>query len=356
MKTVLTKFLAISGVALLMLASCKKDEVKVVATNGTPGALQASSTTIVLTKADIANTAVTFTLTNANFGFKAAETNVLQIDVKGDNFATPKEFTIGSGSKTQAFSVPDFNAILLALNLPTGVASQVEARFKSQISATTPAVFSNTVDLTVTPFALISYLWVPGTYQNTDASSGKQWQPATADSLVSPTGNGVYTGYVHFVAAGEFKVTDTKNWNTAKAYGDAGGGTISSSGGNLKAPGTGLYMVTVDLNANTIAYKINDHLWSIIGDGAKGWDPGDDVDMTFNQNNNVYQVTTALSSTGAIKFRADHDWGLNYGGTAPLAPLVVNGGNLPVPSSATYQVNLTFGDPLLGPTYTLVKQ
>jgi hypothetical protein len=356
MRTVLTKFLAFSSIALLMLASCKKDETKVVATSGKGGALQASATTIVLTKANIANTAVTFTSTLADFGYKAAITNVLQIDVASDNWAKPKEYTMSAGALSQSFSVPDFNALLLALNLPTGTASQVQARIKSQISANSAPVYSNVLALSVTPFALISYVWVPGEYQNTDASTKKQWQPATADSLVSPTGNGVYTGYVHFyTASSNFKVTPANNWNAS--YGDAGSGKISLTGGNIVSPKTpGLYLVTVDLNANTIAFASADHLWSVIGDGDIDWNT--DIDMAFNQNANVYQVTTALNSTGHIKFRADHAWALSLGDVAPVTGQLTSnsGGNIAIPSNGNYLVTLSYGDPLLGPTYKLVKQ
>ncbi|HZX58280.1 MAG TPA: SusE domain-containing protein [Mucilaginibacter sp.] len=352
MKTVLTKFLAISSIALLMLASCKKDETKVYATSGTPGTLTANATApIILDKTKYADTTkvVIFNFSKANFGFKAGVTNVLQIDAANDDWKNPTTFTLGPGVLSQGFSTADFNSLLLKLNLPAGLASQVNVRVSNSISTNVTPVYTNILTLTVTPFNLISYVYVAGTYQF------HQWTPAVADSLVSPTDNGVYNGYVYFDAGGAFKVTSAPDWNHTN-YGDAGGGTISGSGGNINSPGAGLYQVTVDLNKNTIAFTPYIHLWSIIGDGAQGWNAGNDVDMVFNQSANAFQATTPLVSTGSIKFRADHDWGINYGGTAPLAPLVLNGGNLPVPVSGTYLVSLTFGDPNTSPTYTLVKQ
>jgi len=326
MKTVLTKFLAISGVALLMLASCKKDEQKVVATSGTPGALQASSTTIVLTKADIANTAVTFTLTNANFGFKAAATNTLQIDTKGDNFATPKEFTIGSGVKTQAFSVPDFNALLLALNLPTGTASQVEARIKSSIGANVTPVYSNTLDMTVTPFALVSFLYVVGSFDG--------WPPLPAkgtDSLISATSNGIYTGIINFpVGKVDFLILpQSNNYNNKYATSDPLNTTSSTvavnAANNFYAPaGGGEYWVTLNVNTNTITFTPAAY-YSIIGNAAQGW--GTDVDMKYiNDGNQTWVATLPLSvelpPNDGYKIRKNHDWGVSYGTTA------ANDGNL----------------------------
>jgi len=57
MKKVLTKFLAFSGVALLMLSACKKDGALVTSNGGKPGMLTASTTTLVLDKTKLDSTA-----------------------------------------------------------------------------------------------------------------------------------------------------------------------------------------------------------------------------------------------------------------------------------------------------------
>src|SRR3546814_3971117 len=54
------------------------------------------------------------------------------------------------------------------------------------------AVFSNVVTVRSKPIPLTSWVYVPGGYQG--------WDPATADSLVSLTGNGIYTGIIAFPA------------------------------------------------------------------------------------------------------------------------------------------------------------
>lgn len=337
MKTIFTKFLAFSSIALLMLASCKKDETKVVATNGKAGALHASSNTIVLTKADVDKTAVTFNFSNADFGYKAAVSNTLQIDTQGDNFASPKEFVIGAGKLSQSFVTVDFNALMLALHLPTGVASPVEVRLKSQLSASLAPVYSNVTAITVTPFALVSYVYVPGAYQG--------WNPAVADSLTSAKGDGVYTGIINFVGSDfGFKITTAKNWNNA--YGDAGGGTVSLSGGNLTAPGDGSYQIILNENANTIVF--NYYQWSVIGDASPGgW--GSDTDLKFNNTTNLWEGTVHLTSGGAIKFRFKHDWGINLGGSG--GTLSLNGANISISDTGNYKIVLD----AVNNTYSLTK-
>lgn len=356
MKKIFTLFLMMGSAAMLMLASCKKDEAGKVTLNSasSKGAVLASSTTTpALSKSTLSNTAITFSASSPNYGYSAAATNTLQFATKGTNFAVTTDVALTAGAISKTYTVQDFNNLLLSMNLPTGTASQLDVRVKSSLSTTVGIVYSNTVTITATPFALITYVYTPGSMQNTDPN--KQWHPETADSLVSATGNGVYLGYLHFSAGDHFKITPAKGW--AVAYGDAGGGKVSTTGGDIAAPGAGLYQIKLDLNAGTLEFTKYDHQWSVIGDGAKGWDPGNDVDMIFDINSNAYLVTTALKKSGFIKFRADHDWVISYGDVSPVNGQLTsnNGGNIAVPADGNYQISFSFGNPL-APTYTLVKQ
>jgi hypothetical protein len=344
MKKLFTKFLALSSIAVLMLASCKKDEIKTVTTGGTGGTLSVSSTTPVLTKATSTNTAVTFTWTSPVYEYKAAPTNTLQIAVKGTNFADVKqlkEITLPVGTLKQDFTVMDFNAYLLGMNLSVGTAAQLEVRVKSEIGTTVTPVYSNLLNMTATPFALSSFFYVPGAYQG--------WEPTTADSLISLTSNGIYTGAIKFPAVNsEFKVTPLKKWDVA--YGDAGGGKISTSGGNFKAPAMGYNLITIDTKENT--FKIAPTLWSIIGDAANGWDAGNDVDMTYDSGKGEWVATLTLKSTGAFKFRLNHDWAVSYGDkTGDFKIDTDSDNNIKVAATGTYKVALNMNSS----SYTVTK-
>jgi hypothetical protein len=352
MKTVLTKFIAVSSIPLLMLTACKKNDPIVKTNGGTAGTLSSNTQNLVLQKASFTDTTkvIKFTFTKPEFGFSAAVNNTLQIDSMGDNWKKPQSYTLPAKTYSQGFSTADFNTLLLKMNLAAGLSNKIQVRVQHALSASS-YVYSNVLTLDVTPFNLISYLWVPGTYQNSDPN--KQWIPPAADSLVSPTDNGVYTGYVYFDAGGIFKVTTAKDWNHTN-YGDGGGGgKISSSGGNLNSPGAGLYFVTVDLNANTIKYQAYQHTWSLIGDADVDWST--DFQMPFVQNDNAYEVVTTLKSTGGFKFRADNDWAISYGNPTPITGQLTssNGGNLTAPAAGKYLVKFTFGNPLLAPSYSL---
>lgn len=337
MKSLILKSILFSLMAIV-LWSCKKDEAPVVATAGTPGSLQASATTLVLDKTMLSTNVVTFTMADADFGYQAAITNTLQLSVKGQNFAADKtkEFTLEPKVKSKSYNGFDFNNLLLALNLPTTSSSDVEIRVKSSISNALSPVYSNVVTINARPFPLTAWVYVPGAYQG--------WDILKADSLISPTGNGVYTGVINFVAANsEFKITPAKKWDVS--YGDGGGGKLSKTGGNLKNTAAGPQLLTVDLNKNewTIAPASR---WSIIGDAVPGSGWFLDTDMKYiNDGKGQYALTTNLL-VGEFKFRRNYDWGTTIGNGAA---------NIKVTTAGNYTLILTVNADGKTGTYTITK-
>jgi hypothetical protein len=172
---------------------------------------------------------------------------------------------------------------------------------------------------TVTPVSTYGLMYVPGDYQG--------WNPATAPTLGSPNKDGSYDGYINFPAGGsyEFKLNTTPDWSNS--FGDGGSGTsgtLSSSGGNLKVPGPGYYHIVA--NTNTKTWSATKTTWGIIGSfSPSNW--GSDVDMVYDASNNNWTATITTVAGDQFKFRANHDWGLNYGETGK-GNLVVNGDNI----------------------------
>ncbi|MBK0381781.1 SusE domain-containing protein [Pedobacter sp. SD-b] len=340
MKKIFHKILPL-GFMMLAFVACKKDEVKTIVNPGEGSTLSVSANNVVLDKSMLDKNVVTFNLTAANFGYNAAVTNVLQLAAKGSNFASPKEAILPAEALSKSYNGLDFNNLLLSLNLPTAVSSDVEVRIKSTVSSNVEPIYSNVISMKATPFALTSWIYVPGAYQG--------WNPATADSLISATGNGVYVGVIPF-DGGNFKITPLKKWDVA--YGDAGNGKISTSGGDISSGSAGAKQLTVDLNANTI--KIDPLVWAVVGSGtASGWPPAsgpyNELDMKYiNDGKGQWKITIPLSAGGEIKFRKNHDWGTNFGGDANGN---LTGDNIAVPSAGTYTITLDIPNN----KYTLVK-
>ena len=346
------KTLKIMTLALftLLLWSCKKDgNLSVVNPKGANSALQASKSAVAVDKSMLDQNVITFTFNSPDYGYAAGVTNVIQLSTKADNFAEGKfrEYALEPNAKTKSYNGADFNTMLLALNLSTASNTDIVVRLKSTISDAIAPIYSNVIGLSVKPFPLTAWLYVPGAYQG--------WEPSTADSLVSATGNGIYTGIIVFTEANqEFKITPKKNWDND--YGDAGGGKLVAKGGNLKATTAGPKLVTVNLNDMT--YSIEDNkIWSIIGDATPGnWDS--DTDMkTVNDGKNIWKVTTNLLADKYLKFRYAHDWGTNLGGS--LTALTNNGDNIHISTAGNYTITLTVNydgtGKLTGGTATIVK-
>jgi hypothetical protein len=385
MKKILLNVLAISSVTLLMLSSCKKNDVLVTSNGGKAGTLTANVTTLPLNKALVndTTTVIRFSFQAANFGYNAAVTNTLQIDADGDNWAHPTLVGLNSRTYSQGYSTMAFNAILLKLNLPAGVASKVNVRVANAIStaSTVPVAYTNVLSLTVTPFNLTTWIWVPGDYEGWANNANTAGAPHM-DSLVSVTGNGIYTGIIDFRGyAGstgtlQYKLIPVKgSWNDSWGTFDKGttNTTIVYDGandGNLWVPTAKPYLITVNTNTNTITAVACDW-YSLLGDAIPGSNWSVDTELKYiNDGNNVWSVTglamtVDLPPNDGFKMRQDDSWNDSWG-TASAAGMLTNasGVNIGIATAGNYNFSVTippsaFGsnttNPLLLP-YTLTKQ
>jgi len=155
------------------------------------------------------------------------------------------------------------------------------------------------------------------------------------DTEMQNDGNGLFSLLVG-LGNGEAKFRANGTWDVnwgADAF-PSGVGTLN--GPNIKVT-KGIYLVT--FNANTGAYTFAPALIGIIGDATPGgW--GADTDMTEDAAVGVVKLTVALSAAEA-KFRANDDWGINWGGSDfPAGTGTKNGPNIKIATAGTY--NVTF--------------
>ncbi|RYY29821.1 MAG: DUF5116 domain-containing protein [Sphingobacteriaceae bacterium] len=242
MKKTLISFLTVCSALLMLFSSCKKDGTQTISSIGTAGTLSASTTAPALSLATAANAAVTLSFPATTVtGYQTALTYSIQVDKKGNNFASARE--IAATAPATNVTVGTLNTALLNLGLATGTSTQIDVRVKSTIAANAAPVYSNIINLTVTPYTLTSYVYVPGAYQG--------WDPTKADvgTLSSPTSNNIYDGKITFPAGSlEFKITPAQSWNVS--YGGSNN-VLSLTGGNLSVPSAGTYLVHADFNAFT---------------------------------------------------------------------------------------------------------
>lgn len=176
-------------------------------------------------------------------------------------------------------------------------------------------------------------IYVPGGYQG--------WSPATASQLASAANDNTYEGYIFFPDdQKEFKITLGPDWNNN--FGDDGAnGTLEPNGANLSVPEGGFYKFNVNLT--TLTYTLLKTTWGLIGSAtADGWNS--DQNMTYDAAEGAWTITANLVG-GEVKFRANDDWGLNYGDDGANALLEQGGANIVIPSNGTYTIKLFLDKP-----------
>jgi hypothetical protein len=141
----------------------------------------------------------------------------------------------------------------------------------------------------------------------------------------------VWTGGMHLtVAAMKFRANHSWDYN----YGsDLANGILSAGGANIPVSLAADYAITLDLShPNAYTYSVN--RWGLIGDATPdGWNS--DQNMTWDATNKVFTVTVNLV-VGAIKFRANDAWDLNYGGD--INALTSGGANIAVGTAGNYTI------------------
>ncbi len=163
---------------------------------------------------------------------------------------------------------------------------------------------------------------------------------ATTHALYGANYDGNYLGYYYL--NGEFKFKpNADNWENDWEYNGEGKIADINGGPNFPDPGAGFYRIEVNtLNLTYSLTKISSI--SIVGDAVNGWT--NDQDMTYNSATGNWEWTGTLS-TGDLKFRANHDWAISWGGKSSNADYnnltEHDGKNLNIAQAGTYKIVLT---------------
>jgi starch-binding outer membrane protein SusE/F len=360
MKKLLNKLFLLLAASVLVW-SCKKEATIIPTKNildpsANSVSLSVNSSTLILLQPNADNLGVVFSWTKALFGYPAAITYTIQVSRADANFSSNADSTtiLAAGTNlSKTLTVIELNRALLNIVKP-GVAFGIQIRVKASVGDAAPPVYSNVVNLTITPYrdvktyAYPNALWVAGNYQG--------WSPGTAPQIVdaSATPGTNYEGYINFVdgPTHEFKMVKGNDWSAGDYGSGSAAGSIASPGGNISFTGpAGVYLLRANTVAKTFtATKIN--TWGIIGSATPGgWD--NSTAMAFNAGDGTWTITTNLSA-GEMKFRANNDWAINFGDSNADTVPNYDGSNIVVAQAGNYTITLDIG--LAGNyTYTLKK-
>ena len=139
MKNIL-KLMLLSSFLIIVVSSCKKDEVKDYLETRYPPTLTASTSALNLSFADAANEVLKLTWTNPNYQFTTGASSQdvaykVEIDIAGNNFTNPQKQTVSvSKDLSISFPVATFNDYMLnQLQLKPGIEANLEIRVISSL-------------------------------------------------------------------------------------------------------------------------------------------------------------------------------------------------------------------------------
>ncbi len=321
--------------AFAALSSCKKEEKVTVAANIKASVLSSPTdgTAIVVTPADSAQT-LNVKWSTPDYGVSAVVSYFVQVDSLGNNFK--KHVTLGNLTSTTSLSLSygTLNSQLLAgLNLRPNATTTVEFRVGSAIYGV-DTVYSQIVKVAVTTLQP-NQLWLPGSYEGYNPAAA----PTIPALVTNPTS---YEGYVYFSASGNFKFTSNPDY-THVIYGDGGNGKLTKTGNpaDILLNNAGVYLVDADITNLTYSSTFISTIGVIGSATPQNW--GVSTPMTYNVATGLWSVQVALVP-GAIKFRANDAWDINYGpadSNALTGTLIFNDpGAVTITDAGTYTVTL----------------
>ncbi|MCM4161602.1 SusF/SusE family outer membrane protein [Antarcticibacterium flavum] len=305
MKRYLNK-LVFLGLALFMFGSCEKDEeLTMLQPVHFTAAPVASHNNIVLEQENMDQAVLNISWPEVTYPIQAPVTYNLQFtrpaDTVGVNgWANAINAEAGVDVLSKTFMGRDLNELAKDLGLEDDVEGEIAVRVQSYMDR---RISSEPLIISVTPFTpevATGEIYLPGAYQG--------WDPETAASIPAVE-NGIYRGYLNLPSqdALDFKITLDRNWT--ENYGHDGNGNLVFDGPNLSVPEPGFYEITV--NFNTMTWTATKTSWGIIGTATEGgWDA--DTDMVFDSERQVWVYTGELQP-GALKFRLNDSWEINYG-------------------------------------------
>lgn len=198
-------------------------------------------------------------------------------------------------------------------------------------------------DVQFTTLADIQTWNIPGDYVEASypGSGLANWSPDKSPQVISTIASPNYLeGYVYMAnATNQWKFATQANWDGPN-YGDGGSGVLDANGGNMSSP-AGYYK----LNANTddMTFTAIATEWGVIGSASpSSWD--DETALTYNPASLTWRGVMHLTAA-EIKFRANHDWGYNYGSDAADGNLSAGGANIPVSVESDYSITLDLSHP-----------
>lgn len=223
----------------------------------------------------------------------------------------------------------------------TGLSTFTEYHVRAYATNTAGTAYGN--DIKFTTLADIITWYIPGDYVEASypGSGLSNWSPGTSPKIMSTvSAPASVEGYVYMAnGSNQWKIASQPNWDGPN-YGKGDPGFVSATGDNFNSP-AGYYKINV--NATTLEYTAVPTIWGVIGNATPG-DWGSETPLTYYPALQTWRGGIHLKA-GEFKFRANQDWGYNYGSSTKNEKLNPGGDNIPVTVEADYYFVLDLSKP-----------
>ena len=323
-----------------------------------------------LLQVDDAKTVVVLEYDSPDFGVSLEKKYYAEVSFYS-SFPEDKTETLKTMSRTQSFELNtmEFNKAINALHEPDihgALVSEhnIYVRMRCIVSNATsyptnddllvkPAI-SNGVKMIVKPYPLSvppATFFIIGlaSWDNSTEAIGSGIIPLSVlpeyeYNTLDGTGEFVYTGY--FEAKQGFKLISTPgDWDDQWGM-DATGNFVYQDGGsqNIEVSSSGYYQITLNTQTNklsiepTTAEPCTYNFIDFVGD-FNGWGgaPIVNLEEVNNTAKSSWYTDVTIEEDGGAKFRANGEWGTDWGGDSFPYATAPSGGNIPV-EKGSYRV------------------
>jgi hypothetical protein len=293
---------------------------------------------------DASEEAAKFTWSAAEYSTAVVIKYTLLIDKKGGDFTAAKTLATTSNITEASVFVKDLNQAAIDLGGPTDVASLYDIKIASNVSGGFVQMGKGLITISVTPYVGKVdynfndwYLVGDATVAGWDNNKGNQ-------ILFRSAANSNEYTFTGFFKAGVFKtIKNLGSW--APMYGD--GGTTLAYRGTESDPDPASFVIAADgyytftMDVQKLTYKLETYDASaaksyatvgIVGSStAGGWDASTAM-VKSSFNGHVWSLGVTSLNDGELKFRANDNWDVSWGGKTPFSG-VSTGDNTPVSKS-----------------------
>ncbi|PID59412.1 MAG: hypothetical protein CR986_05940 [Ignavibacteriae bacterium] len=334
------KIILLFSIFAFLFAACESDIDKVVMSSNPT--LPGLEDVVITTDFNVSNmdSLVNFSWSAAEFGFTSSVT----YDVEAapvEDFSEDVMTLLSTQETKGSVEISVINNALLTWKKEVGTETTLYYRVSASLSPS-QIYYSQVKAASLTPFEVLReypMMYVPGSYQG--------WTPGGENGrLYSYESDNIYQNIIRLVDGEQdtvmFKVTVNPNWDgpnyggVLTQDGNNYSATLDASGGNFAAV-KGTYQFEVDKSALTLSMTKTDD-WGIIGSAIPPYDWSADVDMFYNGQRKMWEVTGNFKA-GGFKFRANDDWVFSYGDNGGDGVLDSdNGADIPLAEDGNYTI------------------